>query len=194
MAFLLENAMNGTALVQDASNHPDLRFMTTRKTTSAVPLQELISPLPLRWSVSNNVSVSDDGKRGVGSSDDDWLYMSAVCYLYGLNLHLARRVAVGLINTNWGGTQIQDWSSSDALAQCDGGGGELGAATHLFNAMISPLMNMTIKGAIWYQGHSEPPRPPPQHNTREEKKPTDASGVTLAKAGESNGGAPIQYG
>lgn len=172
MAFLLENAFNGSALVQDANNHPELRYMTTRKTTSGVPLQELIGPLALKWSVANNISVSDDGKSllEVGAPlDDNWLYMSAVCYLYGLNIHLARKVPVGLINTNWGGTAIQDWSSAEAMAKCSHLSDNkeeippLGHATHLFNAMISPLLNHTIKGVVWYQG-------------------------------ESNGGAPVQYG
>ena len=60
-----------------------------------------------------NRTVSDDGKlvraggsrgQGVGAGDDNWLWMSAVCYLYGLNIHTSQRVPVGLINTNWGGT------------------------------------------------------------------------------------------
>ena len=91
-------------VVQDANNYPDLRFMTTRKTRSASPQRELHG-VELPWSVSSNVSVSDDGKLGrqdVG--DDNWLYMSAVCYLYGRNLHIARGVPVGLLNSNWGGT------------------------------------------------------------------------------------------
>ena len=62
MAFLLENAFNGSALVQDANNHPSLRMMTTKKTTAATPLRDLEGPLPLPWAVSSNISVSDDGK------------------------------------------------------------------------------------------------------------------------------------
>ena len=100
MAFLLETAFNGSALVQDANNHPNLRMMTTRKTTAGSPVRDLIGPLPLPWAVSSNVSVSDDGKylrSGAGSEDDNWLYMSAVCYLFGLNIHRARGYPVGLM-------------------------------------------------------------------------------------------------
>ena len=167
--------------MQDANNHPYLRMMTTRKTTSYTPLRDLVGPLPLNWSVSSNVSVSDDGKLArVGSSsssssaDDNWLYMSAVCYLYGLNIHKARKVPVGLINSNWGGTIIQSWSSAEAMAACPtyatppvASGGSLGAepshslltaavgsgsgsdsdgSSHLWNAMIAPLTNTTIMG------------------------------------------------
>lgn len=199
MAFLLENAFNGSALVQDANNHPHLRMMTTRKTTAAAPLRDLLGPLPLPWAVSSNVSVSDDGKSlraSSGAADDNWLYMSAVCYLFGLNIHKARGYPVGLINSNWGGTMIQDWSSAEAMAACSsssgsssssdnndhaddlqsaaavttaseppssdgnngigalapvgaGSGASTGVATHLFNAMIAPLLNTTIAGAVW---------------------------------------------
>lgn len=44
------------------------------------------------WSVASNISVSDDDQAasartpGVESTDDNWLYMSAVCYLYGLGV------------------------------------------------------------------------------------------------------------
>ena len=42
------------------------------------------------WSVASNMSVSDDGKAtwtpGIATADDNWLYMSAVCYLYGLGV------------------------------------------------------------------------------------------------------------
>ena len=38
------------------------------------------------------------------------------------------------------------------LAECDASTGErLGSPTHLYNAMVAPLLNHTIKGAIWYQ-------------------------------------------
>lgn len=169
MAFLLENAFNGTQLVQEANDYPEIRLFTTAKTTSAEPLTELIR-VEQPWSVANNLSVSDDGKLGVAVGDDDWLYMSAVCYLYGRGLHKALGVPVGLLNTNWGGTVIQDWSSAEAMARCASTTGltttgetPVGVATHLFNAMISPLLNHTIAGVIWWQG-------------------------------ESNGGAPVPYG
>lgn len=89
---------------------------------------------------------------GAGSSDDDWLYMSATCYLYGLHLHKALKVPVGLLNTNWGGTIIQSWTTPAALTQC--GDSTAMQASHLYNAMIAPLLNQTIKGAVWWQGES----------------------------------------
>lgn len=163
MAFLVENAFGGADLVQDANNYPNIRLFTTRKLTAGNPLRELgedtnvgqwTRGVELPWSRSSNESISDDHK---GANDDDWLYMSAVCYLFGKELHAALGVPVGLLNTNWGGTRIEDWSPAEAIADCASEAREVGAprvATHLYNAMVSPLLNHTIKGAIWYQGES----------------------------------------
>ena len=113
MAFLVEMAFGGPELVQDANNHPLIRYFTTRKLTAGVPLRELgeqtnagawTQGVQLPWSVSSNTTISDDKQ---GPNDDDWLYMSAVCYLYGLQLQKSLQVPIGLINTNWGGTMIQ---------------------------------------------------------------------------------------
>eukprot|EP01052_Picozoa_sp_SAG31_P033217 SAG31_NODE_3727_length_3946_cov_2.007798_2_plen_175_part_00 len=65
---------------------------------------------------------------------------------------------------------IQDWSSAEAMSKCSIGnealespgeavarqsqvtvGSRSATATHLFNAMIAPLLNTTIAGTIWYQ-------------------------------------------
>ena len=65
---------------------------------------------------------------------------------------------MGLISTNWGGTYIQPWSSPDALAQCvttnDYYPDNRNQPSLLWNAMIYPLLNMRVKGAVWYQGES----------------------------------------
>ena len=62
--------------------------MTTRKTRAGAPLREL-DGIELPWAVSNNVSVSDDGKMarvaaGAGGrlGDDNWLYVSYFCLSY----------------------------------------------------------------------------------------------------------------
>jgi hypothetical protein len=50
MAFLLENAYNGSALVADAANHPNIRLFTSKKTSSKVPLLEQPVRKPPLWS------------------------------------------------------------------------------------------------------------------------------------------------
>ena len=50
---------------------------------------------------------------------EPWNFFSAVCWLYGKNIHKALNVPIGLLDTNWGGTPVEAWSSPDALAKCN---------------------------------------------------------------------------
>ena len=49
-----------------------------------------------------------------------------------------------------GGTTVEFWMSGDAEAACAAKGTK--PAGGAYNGMIKPLLNMTILGAIWYQG------------------------------------------
>ena len=63
--------------------------------------------------------------------------------------------AFGLIETNWGGTRIEPWSTPEGLASCDVPDDPEYPETSnsfIYNAMIHPLLKFTIKGALWYQG------------------------------------------
>ncbi len=95
---------------------------------------------------------------------------SAVAYYFGRDLRKALNVPVGLINSSFGGTVVQAWTSGQFLT---------GAAAHnrkirellrdnqygdwliqanlssrLYNAMIYPLIPYALRGVIWYQGES----------------------------------------
>ena len=80
---------------------------------------------------------------------------------------------VGLIQSDWGGTPAEAWTSREALeaeAVAQAALGALGQAgrrrtpktahrtphrpANLYNAMIAPLLPYAIRGAIWYQGES----------------------------------------
>jgi hypothetical protein len=53
--------------------------------------------------VEVEVVVKEEDPAWVGShmQDDNWLYMSAVCYIFGKNIHAHTGKPVGLVNTNW---------------------------------------------------------------------------------------------
>ena len=131
MAFLLENAFNGSAMVEDAGNHPLVRLFTSKKNSSPVPLLEQ-PQVEEQWAVSSKNATTDDGCPHCngstpdavgaalrdGTEDDNWLYMSAVCYIFGREIQAHTGKPLGLVNTNWGGTPVEFWMSNEAEASC----------------------------------------------------------------------------
>jgi len=81
---------------------------------------------------------------------------SAICLFFGEQLWDELQVPIGLIESTWGGTIVEAWSSPEALEYCgvtdDGVDDGQNHNNYLWNAMIHPFLKMSIKGAIWYQG------------------------------------------
>ncbi len=172
------------------ANHPLLRLFAVPLTTALTPQ----STVDASWAVSSPESAAS---------------FSAVGYYFGLKLHQDLDVPVGIIQSAWGGTRIEPWTSLEGLDAIDGTreiatrvrprvpGSESyrqtqqqhleavsrwvesaqaalgetkpvpsmpaqpealalepGSPTVLYNAMIHPLVPMSIAGAIWYQGES----------------------------------------
>jgi sialate O-acetylesterase len=96
---------------------------------------------------------------------------SAVAYFFGQMLQEALQVPVGLINSSWGGTNIETWMSENSIKQFDfiniPSKNETQRLTEsypktpslLFNGMVSPFLDFTIRGVIWYQGEANVTRP-----------------------------------
>jgi sialate O-acetylesterase len=89
---------------------------------------------------------------------------SNMCYFFGRNIfHATSQHAprpIGLIGTYWGGTADELWSSPDALEKClDPKEPVPSTYSSLWYGMISPFLNMTILGAIWYQGEADSSHP-----------------------------------
>lgn len=120
-----------------------LRLFTAPKRAAAYPQVD----------VEGNWSVCDEAGA-------DWF--SAVGYFFGDRLQKELGQPVGLVNASWGGTPVEMWTRPEALdskakdswetipySKRDGWG--IGLA---YNGMIAPLTDMTVAGAIWYQGEA----------------------------------------
>ncbi|XP_012942502.1 sialate O-acetylesterase [Aplysia californica] len=173
MQFSVPQMFNSQQEIADAHKYPNIRLMTVSMRQSPTPLDDLIAIEEAWTSPSNNT---------VGHSA--WTYFSAVCWLYGKHIHTTMGIPVGLVASDWGGTPVEAWSSPDSLKKCgvtesadstEGGvesnlytsenlpnpgeddlrvgGPELNSV--LWNAMIHPLLGMTLRGAIWYQGEND---------------------------------------
>lgn len=94
---------------------------------------------------------------------------SAVAYFFGKKLNADLNVPIGLINSSWGGTPAETWAEPEAVnsdADLKNAAGKLTPYDwwpylpgNTFNAMIAPITNYNIAGAIWYQGEGNTAAP-----------------------------------
>ena len=127
----------------------ELRLYQVGNMGSAEPLNE--NPAPQGWSPPCPFSNATNG-----TVCSRWGF-SAVCWFFGRDtfdaLPAAAKRPIGLIESNVGGTPVEHWSSPAALARCrNPAGGRYHPDSVLWNGMIVPLLNTTVKGAVWYQG------------------------------------------
>ncbi|OYX27859.1 MAG: sialate O-acetylesterase [Flavobacteriales bacterium 32-35-8] len=104
----------------------------------------------------------------VSCNEETLKRFSATGYFFGKKLHDDLNVPIGLIQSAWSGTPIELWEpesviNSDPIMKK--AASEIVVKTHrphqpgyLYNAMIYPISNYTIAGALWYQGESNTPR------------------------------------
>ncbi|MCS7237613.1 MAG: sialate O-acetylesterase [Thermoguttaceae bacterium] len=145
MQWPVSRSMNAEKEIAEA-NWPKIRLFTVARKIAATPQEDCEG----QWVVCTPQTIAD---------------FSAVLYFFGRKLHQELDVPVGLINSSWGGTMAEAWTSREAL-QTDPDFApilERGAnfdpkSPHqpavLFNAMIHPLLNFAIRGVVWYQGES----------------------------------------
>lgn len=145
MAWIVNNTTTGPVDVARSENS-NIRFFTVPLKTSYTPLTEMES----NWVMCEPGSTKT---------------FSAVGYYFGRDLQKTLDVPVGLINTSWGGTFAEAWTSpegfkampefaswvADEYAKKADGPNH---ASVLYNAMINPLVPYAFRGAIWYQGES----------------------------------------
>ena len=131
---------SGDALF-DAENS-NLRLFTVKKAPMTSPQDTCTG----KWESANAETVAK---------------FSAVGYFYAKLLQQKLKIPVGIICSSVGGTRIEAWMSEKTLAgfpeplkQSAQELREQNRPSHLYNGMIHPIINYTIKGAIWYQAES----------------------------------------
>lgn len=124
------------------ADYPAIRLFYVPEVKAMHPAADVCA----RWSVCTPENIV---KAKPGS-------FSALAYFFGRHLHKELGVPVGLIQTSWGGTPAEFWTSRKAL---DSDPALKPLLRHpdsssLYNGMIAPLVPFAIRGAIWYQGES----------------------------------------
>ncbi|WP_159800084.1 sialate O-acetylesterase [Flavobacterium sp. MK4S-17] len=127
------------------ANYPDIRFYNTPKLSAETPQINM----PGNWKVC---------------TPETMRHSTAIGYFFAQYLQKdLNGVAVGIINSSWGGTPAEIWMPAEAfsnntvaqaaakLTPMDWGPTEPARA---YNAMVNPIVGYTIAGALWYQGES----------------------------------------
>jgi len=100
MEWIVKNSNNPKEEIA-AGNYDNIRLFTVDHTMSFSPQQD-VSGGP--WQVCSSATVGD---------------FSAVAYFFGRKLSQELDIPIGLINSSWGGTNIQTWISWDVMSLDD---------------------------------------------------------------------------
>ena len=147
MEFTVSQSLNATEEIAKAANYRNIRLFTVGQgTTSNTALYEF-NTVEQPWVVASPTTVGGP----------QYSVFSGACWFFATNLYFQIQVPIGLVSSNWGGTSVQQWSSSDVLSSCNSPPSS--SDSQLWNAMIYPLLPMSIKGALWYQGESNVGQP-----------------------------------
>jgi sialate O-acetylesterase len=112
----------------------------------------------------------DDCKAKWTITDSNTLKsFSQVAYFFAQKIHHDINVPIGLIEASWGGTPAETWAQA-SVVNTDEALTEASRKQnpsdwwpywpgYAYNAMIAPLTNYNIAGALWYQGESNTAAP-----------------------------------
>jgi len=85
-----------------AADYPGIRLLLVTKSFKPVPQNDIEGT----WKVCSPKTVAEGG----------WAGFSACAYYFGRELHKKLGVAVGLIDSSWGGTRIEPWTPPEGFA------------------------------------------------------------------------------
>ena len=97
MQWTVGASVNSEKEIADA-NYPNIRLFSVPRVPEDEPQKDIKQPQP--WQVCS--------PQTVGA-------FSAAGYFFGRELHKTLNVPIGLINTSWGGTRAEAWTSKPAL-------------------------------------------------------------------------------
>lgn len=154
MEWTLKKTDNAAAEIASA-NLPQIRHIKIPKTVAGAPKDD-ITGNP-EWQQATPQHVAE---------------FTAVGYYFAKELQKELNVPIGLLNSSWGGTNVETWTSREAFEDSEEFKEMINtiskpipdstvnkskpniAPSLLFNSMIQPIVPFKIKGVIWYQGES----------------------------------------
>jgi sialate O-acetylesterase len=146
MKALNKNPTQKSEELISTSSNTNIRLFNSEHNTSLSLENDVIG----KWEEANPESVSK---------------FSAVGYLFGKKLFQKLQIPIGIIEASWGGTSIECWLPQKNILEYP----EIKIPTSLYtnqekekkpkptllyNAMVYPFRDFSIKGFLWYQGEA----------------------------------------
>ena len=100
MQWSVSQAMNSEQEIA-AANYPNIRLFSVPRVIQFQPVDDVSGG---EWLVTTPETIGG---------------FSAVGYFFGRELHQHLGIPIGLINTSWGGTNVETWTSAKAIGQLD---------------------------------------------------------------------------
>eukprot|EP01052_Picozoa_sp_SAG31_P038036 SAG31_NODE_5006_length_2806_cov_2.510898_2_plen_210_part_00 len=166
---MLGKYVNATDYIAAAAKFPRVRLMTVGNVHDCKePIidfypsgtNDSAHQLYHPWAVASPATVGIGKDVMGGTSCKGPLCFSATCLYYGMELNAKLKNPIGLVHSSYGGSAVEDWISQETLG--DGKSGpcpgpitkSMGTPSGQYNGQLRPLLNYTIKGAIWCTRHS----------------------------------------
>ena len=161
----VSNAYTGIMNFEDEianADYPQIRLFQVGNLSSKEPLDDVNAGIEMygvpkakcKWQKCSPETVST---------------FASTAYFFARKLYKELGVPIGIIDSSWGGTNAESWTSAEGLEKLRYNE-QLKQAlespqkpdqkipTRLYNGMIHPLRNLTIKGVVWYQGEGNSSR------------------------------------
>ncbi|MES2851192.1 MAG: sialate O-acetylesterase [Bacteroidota bacterium] len=129
------------------------------------------SNLRLFYIAKNTAEFPQEDTRGQWAVCDsnNLKSFSAVAYFFAKKLQQELNVPVGLVQSSWGGTPAETWTPAEKInsnpvlknsyQKIDSSMWWPKSPGATYNAMIAPVINFSVAGAIWYQGEGNTAAP-----------------------------------
>ncbi|MEZ4776115.1 MAG: sialate O-acetylesterase [Bacteroidia bacterium] len=118
----LKNVLVGEVWI--CSGQSNMEWPMSRTNDAEKEIRRANYPFIRLFNVKNNIQFSPvtdlNDEVWAECSPESVPGFSAVGYFFGRKIHLDLDVPVGLISTNWGGTNIETWTSREAITQVEG--------------------------------------------------------------------------
>ena len=155
MQIALNYSFHGPEAMARAAQYSNIRLFSMWSYFSSFPVNEsqTLQYSPNSWALPANATL-----QFAQDPSNPWGVFSATCYWTAMYLSdsLNHTIPIGLVQSSYGGTMVEAWTSPDTNIKC----GPLtfpptrqaaDNASIVYNAMIHPLLPMRFTAVLWYQ-------------------------------------------